>query len=485
MNTTHKRLITIRTLLFLVHLAMLLVLTAPGLQALAAEYHVSTDACASDDNDGLAAKCGAGGKGPWQSIEHGLDQLAPGDILSLAPGVYEQYWVSVNIAGKDGRPITMAAEEPGTAILDGSKAPEGACGLFIEQGAGHLIFDGLVIRNMPESGMATDEEADQVFEDITIKRCEMRDNGYSGLELAATQGFIIEDSVFESNGYYGVNVIGSKDGSLSSSHGVVQRCEFNNHVGEQGHGFAINQGHDIVVRECLARHNRIHGFDLSDWPKQGALSSRVHFYENRSIDNGKGGFAVNSDSSQVDYIRNVAWNNGAHWAFDENAPGFWCYEGCRDVTWINNTSVGNSASGFHVEDRAGVYDGKSQTTSLTFINNIAWENGQAKWKEMYGLYVSKAGWQLTLKNNNFGAGKVGAKVVGLDMVDDSGRELTAGDLNDGDLPMGNMSEDPEFTDEDGGDFTLSPDSPMIDAGADIEGRACGSALDLGAYEHCP
>lgn len=461
------------------------ILASSGL-AIARDYHVSTAPCASDDNDGLTPDCGTDGHGPWRDIDSGLKRLSPGDTLYLAPGTYAQYWISLDKAGEEGRPITLAASTPGTAILDGAGAPDGSCGLFIEKQASHVVIDGLVVRNMPGNGIASDDETPQVFTNITVRRCTLLRNALSGLELAAVKRFLVEDVTAEGNGYYGIQIIGSKDGRLASSHGELRHCICDNHIGPEGHGLAINQGQDIRISGCSASHNSIHGFDVSDWPKKGILSARLELVGNRAVDNGKAGFAVNSDSSQVRFVRNLAWKNGAAWASDKIAPGFWCYEGCRDVAWINNTAVGNSNSGFLVEGAAGGYDGQPPATSLSFINNIAWENGQAQWQETYGLFVSKGGWRLTLKNNNFGANACSeCRMVGLDMTGDHGRTYTAADLNAGRFPDNTMSKDPGFRNGSAGDFRLTPNSPMRDVGAKVELESCGDAPDIGAFELCP
>lgn len=47
---------------------------------------------------------------------------------------------------------------------------------------------------------------------------------------------------------------------------------------------AFNQAHDIVVSDSSAYHNRIHGFDVSDWPKKGDLSHDIVLERNTSFD---------------------------------------------------------------------------------------------------------------------------------------------------------------------------------------------------------
>ncbi len=471
-----------RIALFAATALILLLSCVPGM---ARDFHVSAQACADDGNDGSSAACGSAGKGPWKTLGHAMDNLSPGDILHVGEGRYFEADLAFGETGQPGKPVTVVAVKPGATIIDGSRAPEGTDGIYIEGGKSHIVLDGLTVENMPSNGIATDDRAKAPYRDITVRRCTLRGNRLSGLELAAVHGFVVEDVVSENNGYYGVSIIGSKDGGISSRDGVVRHTRCNGHVGPEGHGLAINQGSGIVVDKCEATHNRVHGFDVSDWPKGGALSSSIKFTGNRAWDNGKAGFAVNSDSSDVLYLRNVAWKNGARWAYPEFAPGFWCYEGCRNCSWINNTSVGNSLAGFQVDDKAGVHDRKPAGTMLSFVNNIAWDNGQAQWQEMYGIHVSRAQWQLELRNNNFGSSH-GGRVAGIEMQGNSGKTFTGADIASGALPSGNISQEPGFVNAEAGDFRLAPNSGMKDKGAPVNGvRSCGKAPDIGAAESCP
>jgi hypothetical protein len=220
---------------------------------------------------------------------------------------------------------------------------------------GHYVIQGFTIRNMPWSGIATDESTTEPYRDITIQDCILHDNGWSGIDLAAVDGFVVENIEAYDNAFYGLNIIGSEDGGLSAANGAVRNSTFYNHTGDEGHGLAINQGHDITVSDSIAYHNTIHGFDVSDWPKYGELSYNITLERNFSYDNGVAGFAINSDSHHVVYRNNVAWQNGADWAGEGASSGFLCYEGCWHVQWVNNVSLENTDAGFWVEEQLGIY----------------------------------------------------------------------------------------------------------------------------------
>jgi hypothetical protein len=311
------------------------------------------------------------------------------------------------------------------------------------------------------------------------------DNGWSGIDLAAVDGFLVEDVEAYDNAFYGLNISGSGDGALSASNGRVTGSRFHHHTDPEGHGLAINQGHHIWVEGNTAYHNTIHGFDVSDWPKFGALSHDIILDGNLSYDNGGAGFAINSDSHHVVFQRNIAWGNGAGWADRGSSSGFFCYEGCWQVTWWNNVAVSNSDAGFFVEPVLGVY-GETGEARLVFHNNIAYQNGAPGSDELPALVIQGEMWVLDITHNNWGgSADPEALVIGIFPIGDWGEVYSSERVNRGHFYIDNLSVDPGFVDLDGGDWRLLPDSAMIDAGVDVGLPFCGEAPDLGAVERCP
>ena len=268
---------------------------APSDSAGTVYYVAANEPGASDSSNGLYPTHQGGQDGPWLTIQHAADTMTAGDTTYIQAGTYYETGITFASSGALGEPITLANYQSEEVIIDGSGASIVTAGIWIDNVPGHYSVQGLTVRNMTWSGIETDGSTTEVYQDITIRECVLHDNGWSGIELAAVDGFVLENVEAYGNAFYGLNISGSADGTLSAANGVVRDSSFHDHTGDEGHGLAINQGHDITVSDCVAYHNTIHGFDVSDWPKYGELSYNITFERNYSYDNGISGFAVNSD----------------------------------------------------------------------------------------------------------------------------------------------------------------------------------------------
>lgn len=192
-------------------------------------YVANKDANASDSNNGLYPDYGGGKDGPWATIQHAAEVMVAGDITCVRAGTYYEDGIIFTNSCLQDKPITLANFETEQVIMDGSKSKKGLPGIVITGNNGHYVIQGFTIRNMPDSGIATDPETTTTYQDITIQDCILSDNGWSGIELAAVDGFLIKNVESYRNAYYGMNIGASKDGSLSSVHGVVKNSSFHDH----------------------------------------------------------------------------------------------------------------------------------------------------------------------------------------------------------------------------------------------------------------
>jgi parallel beta-helix repeat protein len=91
---------------------------------------------------------------PWLTIDHGVDQLGPGDKLYVRGGTYYE---AVTIYGKTTAtaltPVEVA-EYPGeTAIIDGSNITDGSAVVTIGGGSKYVSVRRFTVRNGPTSGI--------------------------------------------------------------------------------------------------------------------------------------------------------------------------------------------------------------------------------------------------------------------------------------------------------------------------------------------
>ena len=438
-------------------------------------YVAGGDPGASDENNGAYPVYMGEKNGPWRTVEHALRSLQAGETAYLRAGMYSEAGLRFANSGQDGAPISLVAYPGEKPILDGSTGGQES-GILLLDGQGYFLFQGLTIQNMGKDGLQTELNPRQPFRQITLRDCVFSGNRRSGISLNAVEHFLVEGVESWGNGFFGLNIHGSDRGDISAAYGEVRRSSFHDHTGREGHGIAVNQGHDILISGSTAYHNKIHGFDVSDMPKGGEVSYNITLEENLSYDNGHVGFSVNSDVHHVVFQRNTAWRNGAAWARDGVAAGFLCYEGCGHIEWLNNVSAENSDGGFWVRKDYSVY-AEEVDNLLVFKNNIAFNNAFEKLGSGALVIEGKNTWQVTAENNDW---SVPERMEWA--VYDQGAVYSAAQINQGSYQVGNVSVDPQFQDPALPDFHLKSTSPLIDAGVDVGLPFCGSQPDLGTYE---
>lgn len=445
--------------------------TSPQIQTSGATYHVDGSHSAADDgNPGTEDS-------PWRTIGHAADTLAAGDAAYVHAGTYFESDITLATDGTAADPILLAAW-PGDEVTIDGQGQSVRGGIVID--ADYVVVDGLGIENM-NNGIGTDaSEAEAPFIGLVIRNVTVFNSSNIGVHLQWVRDFVVEGVVVHESRYDGIQVfVADRDNEGYSSRGWIagvtsfdNGTEHNSKDGA-GHGVAINQGHSIAVCDSEAYGNTSHGFDVSDWPKRGAISHRITFEGNTSHGHeSQAGFSVNSDSTEVLFVRNVAY---------ENIDGFYCYEGCGGTTWVNNTSFANK-HGFQVQHPpARRVD--TGTAEVRFFNNISFGNLYVDGREAHypALEVHNSRYEVTASHNNLVPALSDDPAASLGSTDYEPSELA-------ELGPGHLSVDPGFVDIEANDISLQAESPMIDAGTEppiadwTDAQVDDGSPDIGAFE---
>lgn len=417
---------------------------------------------ASDAHDGRSADT------PWKTLAHATATLAAGETAQVTAGSYGETDLMFATSGTLDQPIALVAGPGGAVVVDGTGLDSALGGLAIDQD--HIVVEGLTFQGHAHGIGTYHPDPTRLIRGVVLRDLVVRDNAYDGMHLSNARDFAVVNVEATGNRGDGIAILGSGD-STYASHGIVSGVFIHDNLADASHGLSINQAHSIAVCDSEARDNGSHGFDVSDWPKYGAISHQILFEGNRSSGHrDQAGFSVNSDSHGVVFLRNVA---------TDNEEGFYGYEGCAGTQWLHNVAVRNK-NAFRVVDAPGRRV-DTASTSLVFQNNISFDNHWAGTEfAKPALEIQSGAYTVFIAHNALVPHELASTSVRIDGVDHGVDDLEA-------LGDGNLGLPPGFVDAEAGDFTLAADSPMLDAGVEVSVDGVlepwsGTAPDLGAFE---
>ncbi len=161
-------------------------------------YYVSLNG--NDSNNGSK-------QNPFRTIKKGVSILVAGDTLIVHAGNYGyEYDIRIKNSGMLNNPIVVKAEKKGTVILNGPRKPneveradlgeeKGAC--FNNLDISNIVIDGFKISNY-SVGIAN-IGVDGKQENITIKNCELHNNGSDGVENYKVNNVLVSNCTFISD----------------------------------------------------------------------------------------------------------------------------------------------------------------------------------------------------------------------------------------------------------------------------------------------
>ena len=401
----------------------------------ASTYYVSPQG--ADSNPGSQAS-------PWRTLIYAVTQVEPGDVVLVADGIYEGP-VIITRSGTPNAYITLKSINKWGAKVETLNGEGNADG--IKAAANYLTIDGFELYD-PDPAPSHHGNGITVYDNhhVNILNNKIHDYGGSGIQAAHFDHVLIENNVVYNNAKYNPNQ--SSGISMWQARAVDDAPGYHAIIRNNRSYGNINL---VPTPAGITRDGN--GILIDDfWNSTGdelniVFPHRTLIENNLCYDNGGKGIQV-FKSSFVDVFNNTAYHNN----HDEQNPGTWRAElslayGDQTV-WRNNIGVSNPGQGI-LEWNRGILIARGGTT--------VWENN---------LTFSGTPGDPTIHVDNGS--------VDEEYVDDNNF----------------LGLDPEFGNAALLDFSLTLQSPALNAGSDeivsfidinYIPRPQG-AVDLGAFE---
>lgn len=439
-------------------------------------YYLASENC--DDNK-------EGGENlPFCSLEAAMVYLEPGDGLILKPGVYSQRLEINNLEGEAGAPIIIMGEHPDRVVFDGG-CTEMPCefnsvdwpwdeetGLLSITNSSHIILADLTVQNNIAAGVNVFSSQNIILTNLTVRNTShvgMLFRDVTGLQVLnsdvsrITMGYWDERGDLQVGTHESISVLRSSDFVVagnyvhdspkegidikeSSTNGEVRE----NFVERMCHvGIYINEAFKVRVHNNKIRRS---GYFIdngreslcSSYPNFGPLMGR-YYGGGIQLAVGDLGDLSQGRLAEIQLDHNTIWDSYG------NGIEFWdeLRESRHGQGEMTKNLIANNV----------IYNTSLSAIVLTDVSDSLIVNNILAFSEE-NLITGNA-----LENNR---------------ISHNLFFFADGDQD----PIGEspLIADPLFVDPIGGNFSLQPGSPAIDAGLDVGLPYTGTAPDMGAVE---
>lgn len=388
---------------------------------------------------------------PWKTLQHGINNLQPGDNLLIREGIYKEY-VSLKKSGTRENPIMIRVFQGEEAVLDGDGVGW-KYGFNFEFGVSFVTLFGLKVKDFEGYGVALwGENLSIRLQDLEVLGCGV------GLHIISANDLLIEGCNFHNNSGPGLVV---SPGPLKNARILRTRSSYNDSP-ESPDGFALDSGTDIVIEKCTAEYNTGSGFNC--------LTSNTTISASFSRDNGCYGMKCTGDGYKL-----------VNCIIDSNGMSGIVLQGGGGYELFNNLTINCGLKGDY--GLLAVPEASSPHARLSLVNNIfAFNYGGVHFgssaaleKEDHNIYWSREDAEISTGNRRYSRGEINEQV----WFQETGRGEHS------------FCRDPLFVNPSCRDFRLAKNSPAIDRGTkegtpdvDFNGsiRPQGWGFDIGPYE---
>lgn len=269
---------------------------------------------------------------PWETIQHGINQLSAGDVLHIKAGTYEEK-LDVDVSGTASAYITIQNYQNDNVILDAINSTNDASILWTDNA--YLRIQGLHITN----------NIGNFREGITLQgaahHIEILNNKISNIKFSADPNATI------TNNTNAVPLNVYADSATDSIHTILIKGNevFNNQTGYSENISAGGNFSTFIIEDNIVHDNTNIGIDIG---------GNYKTVSNPALDQGRYGVIRN----------NLVYNCNAPYS---TAAGIYI-DGGRDIIVENNICHHNGYGG-----EIGCEENGS-TSNVTFRNNIFYNN---------------------------------------------------------------------------------------------------------------
>ena len=414
----------------------------------------------SDSNDGTE-------DAPLASINYAVEIAQPGDVIWVRDGVYElgdpEIYEGLILVTPG---ITLAAEHVGAVTL--VPAPGGDMpAIGIQAVADDLVIDGFVVWGFRsvgiEFGRGDSPQRNLVLRHLLVEQTE---EGIRAAYVGDGSQPVIDGLLLYDVWLRNIQFIGLQCGEGPCDNMRFEALRIDMSAAEAGDtaadALAVESGQNVVVFNAEVSGASGDGIDLKS-SRNAVANVIVRDLGRNGIKLWHGGDVINA----------LVYNTGADAAL--------VFE-VGDTYRVLNTIVARHSWGVSAYAMSVAYDSPDEPGRLEIINSVFYQNAGAIW-------VSPA-FELDVRNSIFfGSGNEQELIWDPIAVGEADSPISAlGAAGTDNLGF----VDPLFANPDAGDFSWGGDSPLLDAGALIDGlpdfdlsgrpRVSGAGVDLGPWE---
>ncbi|WP_378172102.1 T9SS type A sorting domain-containing protein [Aquimarina sp. SS2-1] len=432
---------------------------------------------------------------PWKTIQFGVDQLDPGDILNVEAGTYTEIvtFSGSSNSGVSDSPITV--QSIGNVIIDGSSiTPTGRKGLITISGASHLIIDGFELQNYQTPNPVSNDNNTPIgiliegtCNNLIIRNNKIHDiknfsscsqnsgcgTGANGIAVYGDTTSGIQNIELIANEVYECVTASSEsftiNGNVNGFKVIDNYVHDNNNIGFDFIGFEDDVcaacGDDNQARNGIVKGNRAIRNTIFGNPSLGVPANPWYQSEINNNEGNAGGFYVDGGRNII-FDSNLSAENDLGFEFGSENQ----FRETSDILMINNYVYNNKENGVITGGYSSTEDdpdgGGGDAVRIYIYNNSFYKNKG---------WGSEVVFQNRVKDsrvaNNIFFGESSTAACHEDFNPSSntnntwGTNLWWGTSVSGSVPGTSITQNPNFTDPDTGNLDIQESSTSaIDEG---------------------